>query len=78
MPTEWFKLVANQYGHGQDNIGIRAKRLHTDDSIEVRYYNKPESPGLSKMAFSLTGDAGIQTGGGFAARAQRARARNRS
>jgi Putative beta-barrel porin-2, OmpL-like. bbp2/Carboxypeptidase regulatory-like domain len=65
QPTEWFKLVANQYGHGQDNIGIRAERLHTDDSIEVRYYNKPESLGLSKMAFSLTGDAGIQTGGGL-------------
>jgi hypothetical protein len=65
QPTEWFKLVANQYGHGQDNIGIRAERLHTDDSIEVRYYNKPESLGLSKMAFSLTGDAGIQTGAGL-------------
>jgi hypothetical protein len=65
QPTEWFKLVANQYGHGQDNLGIRAERLHTDDSIEVRYFNKPESTGLSKMAFSLTADAGIQTGGGL-------------
>lgn len=65
MPKEWFKLVANQYGHGQDNLGIRAERLHTDDSIEVRYYNKPESTGLSKMAFSLTADAGIQTGAGL-------------
>jgi hypothetical protein len=65
MPKEWFKLVANQYGHGQDNLGLRTERLHTDDSIEVRYFNKPESTGLSKMAFSLTGDAGIQTGGGL-------------
>ena len=65
QPTEWFKLVANQYGHGQDNIGIRAERLHTDDSIEVRYFNKPESTNLSKMAFSLTADAGIQTGAGL-------------
>jgi hypothetical protein len=64
LPTEWFKLVANQYGHGQDNLGIRAERLHTDDSIEVRYFNKPDSLNLSKMAFSLTADAGIQTGGG--------------
>jgi hypothetical protein len=64
-PTEWFKLVANQYGHGQDNLGIRAERLHTDDSIEIRYYNKPESTGLSKMAFSLTADAGMQTGAGL-------------
>ncbi|HVO98964.1 MAG TPA: outer membrane beta-barrel protein [Bryobacteraceae bacterium] len=66
MPKEWFKLVANQYGLGQDNLGLpRTERIHTDDSIEVRYYNKPASLGLSKMAFSLTGDAGCQYGGGI-------------
>jgi hypothetical protein len=66
MPKEWFKLVANQYGYGQDNLGLpRTQRIHTDDSIEVRYYNNPESLGLSKMAFSLTGDAGCQYGGGI-------------
>jgi len=66
MPKEWFKLVANQYGFGQDNLGLpHTERIHTDDSIEVRYYNHPESTGLSKMAFSLTGDAGAQYGGGL-------------
>jgi hypothetical protein len=66
QPKEWFKLVANQYGFGQDNLGLpHTERLHTDDSIEVRYYNKPESTGITKMAFSLTGDAGIQHGGGL-------------
>lgn len=66
MPTEWFKLVANQYGYGEDNLGLpHTERIHTDDSIEVRYYNNPESTGLSKMAFSLTGDAGCQYGGGL-------------
>jgi hypothetical protein len=65
-PKEWFKLVANQYGLGEDNLGLpHTQRIHTDDSIEVRYYNKPESSGLSKMAFSLTGDAGCQYGGGI-------------
>jgi hypothetical protein len=65
-PTEWFKLVANQYGYGQDNLGLpRTERIHTDDSIEVRYYHKPESFGVSKMAFSLTGDAGCEYGGGI-------------
>jgi hypothetical protein len=65
MPKEWFKLVANQYGFGQDNVGLpHTERIHTDDSIEVRYYNQPSSRGLSKMAFSLTGDAGCQYGGG--------------
>ena len=66
MPKEWFKLVANQYGYGQDNLGLpKTQRIHTDDSIEVRYYNKPENMGLSKMAFSLTADAGCQYGGGL-------------
>jgi len=65
-PKEWFKLVANQYGYGEDNLGLpHTQRIHTDDSIEVRYYNKPESKGLDKMAFSLTGDAGCQYGGGI-------------
>jgi hypothetical protein len=66
MPKEWFKLVANQYGYGQDNLGLpHTERIHTDDSIEVRYYNNPTGTGLSKMAFSLTGDAGAQYGGGL-------------
>jgi hypothetical protein len=68
QPKEWFKLVANQYGYGQDNLGLpHTERIHTDDSIEVRYYSKPENLGLSKMAFSLTGDAGGQYGGGLCA-----------
>ena len=66
MPKEWFKLVANQYGYGEDNLGLpKTQRIHTDDSIEVRYYSNPENTGLSKMAFSLTGDAGCQYGGGI-------------
>jgi hypothetical protein len=65
-PTEWFKLVANQYGYGQDNLGLpHTERIHTDDSIEVRYYNKPDNLNVSKMAFSLTADAGCQYGGGI-------------
>ncbi len=65
-PKEWFKFVGNQYGFGEDNLGLpHTQRVHTDDSIEVRYYNKPESSGIDKMAFSLTGDAGCQYGGGI-------------
>jgi len=66
QPTEWFKLVANQYGYGQDNLGLpHTERIHTDDSIEVRYYNKPQKAGLDKMAFTITFDAGCQYGGGI-------------
>jgi len=66
MPKEWLKLVFNQYGFGQDNLGVpKVERIHTDDSIEVRYYNQPESTGITKMAFSLTGDLGCQYGPGY-------------
>lgn len=65
-PKEWLSFVFNNYGFGQDNLGLpHTQRIHTDDSIQVRYFNKPESLGISKMAFSLTGDAGCQYGGGI-------------
>jgi hypothetical protein len=67
MPREWLKLVFNQYGYGQDNLGVpKVERIHTDDSIEVRYYNHPQNPkGIDKLAFSLTGDLGCQYGPGY-------------
>jgi hypothetical protein len=66
QPKEWFKLVANQYGFGQDNLGLpKTERIHTDDSVEVRYYNNPASSGITKMAFTATGDLGAQYGGGI-------------
>jgi len=65
-PYEWLSLVFNNYGYGQDNLGIpKVERVHTDDSVEVRYYNKPLSTGITKAAFSLTGDLGCQYGPGF-------------
>ena len=67
QPKEWLKIVANQYGFGQDNLGLpKTERIHTDDSIEVRYYNNPnKGKGISKMAFTGTGDLGVQYGGGI-------------
>jgi hypothetical protein len=64
-PKEWLSLVFNNYGNGEDTLGNpKRTRLHTDDSIEVRYYNHPESTGISKMALSITGDLGCEYGGG--------------
>jgi hypothetical protein len=68
MPKDWIKVVANQYGYGQDNLGLpKTERIHTDDSIEIRYYNHPNrhDNGIDKLALSLTGDAGCQYGGGI-------------
>ena len=69
QPREWLKLVFNNYANGADAVGNPArKRMHTDDSIEVRYYNNPDSKGISKAAFSFTADAGCEYGGGVTCR----------
>ena len=67
-PKEWLSFVFNNYGNGEDTLGVRRSRIHTDDSVEVRYYNNPGSTGISKMAFSLTGDLGCEYGGGVSCR----------
>jgi hypothetical protein len=45
----------------------KVKRIHTDDSILVKYYDAHGNggAGLSKMAFSYTIDLGCQYGGGI-------------
>ncbi len=64
-PHEWLSLVFNNYGNGTDTLGNPGRsRIHTDDSVEVRYFNKPDSTGIDKMAFSFTGDLGCEYGGG--------------
>jgi len=65
-PFEWLSIVSNNYGNGTDTLGNPGRsRIHTDDSVEVRYYNNPaQQKGISKMAFSVTGDAGCEYGGG--------------
>ena len=43
-PTEWLSMVFNNYGNGTDTLGNPGRsRIHTDDSIEIRYYNRPKS-----------------------------------
>jgi hypothetical protein len=67
QPTDSLKLVFNNYGIGEDNLGLpHTERIHTDDSIEFKYYdNKENGKGPSKMAFSYTVDWGCQYGGGI-------------
>jgi len=58
------KLITNNY-YGSDAAGIKSrKRFHSDNSFLLRYYNHPTERGISKMAFSLTGDIGFEKGGG--------------
>src|SRR5712692_5978692 len=63
-PNGWLSILGNQYGLGQDTLATPGRtRLHTDDSIEVKYYDNEEKF-FDKAAFSLTLDAGCETGGG--------------
>ena len=63
-PNNNFKLLTNNY-YGTDAAGIpERKRFHSDNSVLWRYYHKPNSNGITKMAFSLTADVGAEKGGG--------------
>ncbi len=63
-PNAWFSLVLNNYGMGTDVLGNPMQsRIHTDDSVEVRYYNHPNGK-LDYMAWTFTGDLGCEYGKG--------------
>ncbi|HYL83097.1 MAG TPA: outer membrane beta-barrel protein [Candidatus Angelobacter sp.] len=63
-PTGWLSVLGNQYAFGEETLGVPGRvRYHSDDSLEIKYYDKPENF-LSKAAFSLTGDIGCEHGGG--------------
>jgi hypothetical protein len=63
-PTNWMNIISNNYGVGQDDLFVpNRKRIHSDNSVEIKYFDKPYQP-LDKMAFSLTGDIGCEYGGG--------------
>src|ERR1700675_4798138 len=65
-PKPWVSLVFNNYGFGEDAVGIPARtRIHTDDSVEIKYYDKPDNF-IDKAAFTFTGDLGCESGGGVA------------
>jgi hypothetical protein len=63
-PNGWLSILGNQYMLGEEAFNVPGRvRYHSDDSIEVKYWDRPESR-VSKMAFSLTGDIGCEHGGG--------------
>ncbi len=63
-PNGSVAIISNNYGLGTDTLGVPGRsRYHTDDSIEVKYYDHP-GKFMDKAAFSLTMDAGCESGGG--------------
>src|SRR5467141_1155112 len=63
-PNGRVSIILNNYGLGTDTLGVPNRtRFHTDDSIEVKYYDNP-GKFLDKAAFTFTGDLGCESGGG--------------
>jgi hypothetical protein len=63
-PNGWLSVLGNQYMLGEDALNTPGRvRYHTDDSIQIKYYDHPERF-ISKAAFSVTGDMGCEHGGG--------------
>jgi hypothetical protein len=62
-PNGSVSIVSNNYW-GTDTLGLPdRKRVHTDNSIQVKYYDVP-AKGLDKGAFTFTFDLGCEFGGG--------------
>jgi hypothetical protein len=62
-PNGSVSVLSNNY-YGKDWLGLADRfRLHTDNSLEVKYLDTPKSV-LNKAAFSLTADAGCESGNG--------------
>jgi len=63
-PKERVDYVMNFY-YGKDDQGAPGRyRIHSDNSYQYRYYNRPGGRFLTKAAFSFTGDFGIENGDG--------------
>jgi len=66
-PNETLDYVFNNY-YGKDDQGAPNRfRFHSDNSFQKRYINRPKAKGVTKAAFSLTGDFGFESGNGVTA-----------
>jgi hypothetical protein len=63
-PTPNVDVVWNNYGLGEDDsANLGRSRIHADYSVQYKAYDNPKAL-LDKIAFTLTGDAGCEYGGG--------------
>src|SRR3954454_23994232 len=63
-PNGSLSILSNNYGIGRDTLGVPTRtRWHTDNSIQIKYYDNP-AKFFDKSAFSLTVDAGCESGEG--------------
>jgi hypothetical protein len=63
-PTPYLDFVWNNYGLGEDDsTNLGRSRIHADYSAQIKVYDQPKNF-LDKIAFTITGDAGCEYGGG--------------
>jgi hypothetical protein len=63
-PKPYLDFVWNNYGLGEDDAGYPGRsRIHADYSAQVKFYDHPERT-MDKIAWTITGDAGCEYGGG--------------
>ena len=62
------RLQQLRHGHGYARMIPDVSRIHADYSYLVRYFHRPDSPGISTMSVSLTTDLGCEYGGGASCR----------
>ncbi|MGD0482169.1 MAG: outer membrane beta-barrel protein [Terracidiphilus sp.] len=63
-PKPYLDFVWNNYGLGEDDSSnLGRSRIHADYSAQVKVYDQPTKL-LDKIAFTVTGDAGCEYGGG--------------
>jgi len=55
-------VISNNYVGPDTPDSPNCIRYHTDDSFLLKYLDDPKSNGIDKMAFSITADAGFQSG----------------
>jgi len=64
-PNKKWHFNFNDYGLGEDDAGFPGRsRVHADYSLQNLVYSNPTSHGITKFAWTLTGDVGCEYGGG--------------
>jgi hypothetical protein len=63
-PTGNVSILSNMYGIGRDTPGVNGRtRWHMDNSVQYKYFENLQRT-LNRAAFSVTVDAGCESGGG--------------